>query len=196
MAKCAQPFCGHYHSDIDGICISKGCTCTPELFIAVDPKNPGYQNFAYHQKILATMNDVAQKVQWLLEAIPGTRNMPDWEFESTYWHYALGFQFGHTWTREWFERINKDGQPETIRRAKQKVCHAELEILRTFQDLLKELQKESRDGRPEYHKLTEQMKNFWMNSKYVPTDWDLLRKKLIKENAIFQWSIEELNLIC
>jgi hypothetical protein len=161
-----------------------------------DPANPGYINFAYHQKVLATMHDVHQKVQWLLEAVPGTRNMPDWEFETTYWHYAIGFQFGMEWNQTWFDKINKNAQPETIRRTRQKVCHEELQTLRIFQQMLQELEKEGRDGRQEYWKLTEQMKNFWMSAKYVPTDWDLLKKKLIKENAIFQWSIEELNTIC
>jgi len=197
LTKCAQPFCGHHHSEFDGKCLTIDyCECSPELFIPVDPKNPGYRNFAYHQQVLATMHDVHQRVQWLLEAVPGTRNMTDWEFMKTCWHYFVRFDFGDTWTQEVFDKIGKECQPETIRRTRQKVCHPELETLRTFQDLLKELAKEGRDGSSAYWKLTDQMKNFWMTSKYVPTDWELLRKKLIKESAIFEYSIEELNSIC
>jgi len=196
MTKCAQPFCSHHHSDIDGICLTKGCICSPELFIPVDNGNPGYRNFAYHQKVLSTMHDVHQKVQWMLEAIPGTRNMADWEFIKTCWHYFIGFQFGDQWTQDWFDKIAIECQPETIRRARQKVCHPELETLRIFQEMLKELEKEGRDGSTAYWNLTEQMKKFWTNSKYVPTDWELLKKKQIKESAIFEYSIEELNSIC
>lgn len=194
--KCAQTFCGHYHSDVDGVCMSKGCICSPELLIPVEPNNPTYQNFAYHQKVMAEMSDIAQKVAWAKKAIDGTRNMDDWDFLVTMWKYAANFHPGDPFTPEVHEKIRKLGLiPENIRRASQKVCHEELQTLRMFQDLLRELEKEQRDGRPEYHKLTQQMKDFWMNSKYVPTDWGLLRKKLIKENAIFQWSIEELNNI-
>lgn len=196
MTKCAQPFCGHYHSDIDGICLSNRCSCTPELFIAIDPSNPGYRNFAYHQKILVEMKNLEDKVTHMLTGVEGTRNMTNWEFVITCWRFFFGFHVGDSFSQDLFEKIAKHGEPENIRRCRQKVCHPELETLRIFQEMLKELTKEGRDGSQAYWDLTKQMKIFWMNSKYIPNDIALIKRKGIKESAIFEWSIEELNSIC
>lgn len=168
------------------------CTCTPELFIPVDPNSKTFVGLAYRQKILANLTDISQKVEWLLKAVPQTRNMSDWQFIQTCWYYFIGFQFGEIWSMEWYEKIQNECQPETIRRARQKICHPELEILRAFQVQLKELEKKGLDGSPAYWNLTEEIKKFWQNSKYIPNDFELLKSKRIKESAIFEFSIEEL----
>lgn len=184
--------CNHHHSDYDGICLNNTCTCTPELFIPVDPTNKTFISLAYRKKILSNMTDVAQKIEWLLKAEPHTRNMSDWQFIQTCWFYFIGFQFGQIWSMEWYEKIQNECQPETIRRARQKLCHPELEQLRIFQIELKELEKKNLDGTKAYWDLTEKIKVFWQNSKYIPNDIALLKQKKIKESAIFEFSIEEL----
>lgn len=190
MTKCIS--CNHHHFDSDGVCTNKTCSCTPELFIPVDPSNKTFIGLVYRNQILANLKDISQRIEWLLKAVPETRNMGDWQFIQTCWYYFLGFQFGDTWTMEWYEKINKECQPETIRRARQKICHPELEQLRIFQKRLHELEKLGLDGSTQYWNLTEEIKKFWQTSKYIPNNFDLLRSKRIKESAIFEFSIEEL----
>ena len=195
MTKCIT--CNHLHSDTDGQCfeVLKGnsCFCTPESYVAEDPSNPTYMNLAFHQKMLGQFTDMAQKVEWMLKAVPETRNMTDIEFLQTCWKYMLGFDFGQVWDKEIFDRISNECQPETIRRTRQKVCHDELEQLRLFQEEMKELEKHGKSlGHKEYNDLTDRIKKFWLECKYIPNDLALLKKKRIKESAIFEFSITEI----
>lgn len=68
----------------------------------------------------------------------------------------------------------------------QEIFNREFEIMR----------KKAWNGRPEYWQLTERIKQFWNESKYIPNDFAMLKKKQIKESAIFEYSIQELNEIC
>jgi len=195
MSKCIT--CNHIHSDADGQCFEvlkgKSCFCTPESYVPENSRNPTYMNLAYHQKVLSQMKDMAQKVEWMLKAVPETRNMTDMEFLQICWKYMVGFDFGDTWDKEIFERVSKECQPETVRRARQKICHPELEQLRLFQEELKELEKHGRTiGHPDYNSVVDRIKQFWQECKYIPNDLLLLKKKRIKESALFEFSITEI----
>lgn len=194
MVKCIS--CNHLHSDKDGQCFealkNNSCSCTPESYFPVDRTSQTYLSFAYHEKILSQMQDIHQKVEWMLTSVSGTRNLNNFDFIVTCWHYFIGFQFGHTWNKEAFEKIQKYAEPESIRRARQKVCHAELEQLRLFQEELKAITKKEGEGSQAYWKLTDKIKEFWKQSKYIPNDIALLKKKQIKESAIFEYSIQEI----
>lgn len=192
-SKCLQPFCRHFHSSYDGVCLTVGCICTPEMYMPEG--DPAYKNFAYHQKILSGITDIHQRVTWMLESIQGARNTSDWEFIELCWHYFIGFQFGESWSHEWFTKIEKECPPDTITRARRKVCHNELEQLRMFNEDLKDMVKRGEDGSTRYWNLTEVIKKFWAESKYIPTDIMMLKKKQIKESAIFEYSISEIENI-
>src|SRR5574337_582212 len=192
-SKCLQPFCHHYHSSYDGVCMSKGCNCSPELYIAEG--DPSFKNFAYHQSILSKMSDLHQKVTWMLESVSGMRNTSDWEFIQACWYYFIGFSYGETWSQEWFKKIEIECPPDTITRIRRKVCHAELEQLRIFNDEVKAMVKRDEEGTKAYWELTEKIKKFWADSKYIPTDINMLKKKQIKESAVFEYSISEIENI-
>lgn len=196
MSKCIT--CGHFHAETDGECFeylrNRSCTCTPETYIPEDQKNPTFMNLAYHQKVLGQMKDMVQKIEWMLKAVPETRNMTDMEFLQTCWKYMINFDFGQVWDKEIFERISKEAQPETIRRSRQKVCNPELEQLRIFQEEIKELEKQGKSlGHKEYNDVMDRIKKFWQECKYIPNDLLLLKKKRIKESAIFEFSITEID---
>lgn len=193
MAKCFR--CNHSHSEYDKQCfeaIKSKCDCTPDLYLPKDNSNFEYVNLAYHQKALAQITDIHEKVEWLLEAVPGTRNQNNMEFIYTCWHFFTGFEFGNTWTKEAFEKIQKYAEPENIRRARQKVCHEELETLRMMQKDLRNLEKTEGKDSQAYWSYTERIKEFWKNTKYIPNDIAMLKKKQIKESAIFEYSILEI----
>ena len=193
MDKCI--ICNHFHSNYDGKCfesIKGNCECDAESYRSKDNATPGYSSIVYHTEILEKMKTLEEKIGHILTAIEGTRNMTNWEFIVTCWRYFFGFRLGDYFDQSLFEKIGKDAEPENIRRCRQKICHHELETLRNFQDLLQELKKEKREGRPEYHYLEKQLKQFWINSKYIPNDISLIKKKGIKESAILEWSIQEI----
>lgn len=194
MAKCLS--CNHPHSEYDGQCFEalKGkCDCKPESYLPDHSSNPKYISEAYRFDVLSKIQDIHQKIEWILTSIPGTRNMNSFEFIVLCWHYFTKFRFGDMWTKEVFEKIQEEAEPETIRRARQKVCHEELEILRKFEEELKAISKKEGEGSQAYWKLTEQIKEFWKNTKYIPNDIKLLRKKKLKESAIFEYSIQEID---
>lgn len=96
----------------------------------------------------------------------------------------------------WSDKIAKECDPETIRRARQMVCHEELEQLKEFQIELAAMQKANKEHTPQYWNLEDKIKEFWKSAKYIPDDITLLKAKGIKESGIFVWSISELNSIC
>lgn len=194
MSKCLS--CNHIHSDYDHECfeaMKQKCSCTPELYISDNKKDPRLMSESYRIKVLSQIQDMHQKIEWILTSIDGTRNMNNFEFIILCWHYLTGFQFGNTWNKETFDKIQECAEPETIRRARQKVCHEELETLRTFEEELKAIAKREGEGSQAYWKLTEQIKEFWKNTKYIPNDISLLKKKKLKESAIFEYSVQEID---
>ena len=145
MGKCLK--CNHPHSEYDNQCFEalKGkCSCTPESYISNNSSDPRLMSESYRIQVLSKIQDMHQKIEWILKSIEGARNMNNFEFIALCWHYMIPFQFGEIFSKEVFERIQNDAEPETIRRARQKVCHEELEILRAFETELIEIIK--KDG--------------------------------------------------
>ena len=181
--------CNHQHSQLDGQCfkaLQGQCSCTPQSLIIND------FDYEYRTKTLEHISEIHQKVTWVLEAIPGTRNLNDWEFIKTCWHYFIKFKFGDSWNIDVFKAIEENCQPETIRRARQKVCHLELEQLRIFEQEISNIVSTFGKQSNIYEEKIEQIKEFWKNTKYIPNDLTLLRKKKLKESAIFEYSILEI----
>ena len=193
MSLCQR--CTHAHSQVDGACIvalkteGRDCICDKQSYVPTDPKKGHSIPDFYHFKILKEFQEVTQRVNYTITAIEGARDLPDWEFILLCWRYWLQFNVGDYFSEETTSKIKKEAQPETIRRTRQKICQPELDRLREFQEILTHTKPFSDD----YWKITEEIKEFWKNSKYIPRDLEFLRAKGIKESAIFEYSIMELN---
>lgn len=195
MSNCLR--CTHMHSNVDGVCFvnlktnGRDCDCDSQSYVPENHRPGEFLPEQYHFEVLQKMTDITQRVKYLIEAIEGVRNMTNWQFVVAAWRYFIGFKIGMSLNEYWFDRIRLEADPETLRRTRQKVCEPELEMLREFQERLQNVKEFSN----EYWNITKEIKEFWKNAKYVPDSFDLLRAKRIKQDAIFEYSIMELNLI-
>lgn len=186
--------CEHTHSPIGGKCFvnlksdGRDCQCDQESFVPQKP-DQAYKSEQYHFQVLNQMQDMTKRVTYTILSIEGARDLPDWKFENLCWRYWLGFKTGMIYTDEISEKIWYEAQPDTISRCRRKVCEGELNVLREFQERLQN----TKEFSPEYWQITEELKVFWKNSKFVPRDKEYLKAKGIKESTIFEWSIMELN---
>lgn len=182
--------CTHIHSPRDGMCLEnlksngQNCQCDQDSFVPQKP-DLAHKSERYYFQIFQDIKGYTDKVEKTIVTIPGARNMPDWKFEQCCWRYWLGIVL----SPEQAKKIEEEGQPETIRRTRQKICEAELAILHDFQQRLENVKEFS----PEYWQITKELQKFWTESKYVPTDIEFLKAKGIKESVIFEYSISELN---
>lgn len=195
MSECLR--CKHMHSNVDGVCFEnlktngRGCICDSQSYVPKEHKSGQFIPEQYHIEVLQKMQDISLKVKYLLESINGSRNLPNWAYILRCWHYFLGFKIGMSLNEYWVERINAEADPETLRRTRQKVCQPELDQLREFQKRLQAVREHSQ----EYWNITNELKEFWKNAKYIPDNFELLRAKRIKESAIFEYAIMELNFL-
>ena len=143
------------------------------------------RDFIYQQQVIAKFTDVESRIRYILENIHGARNLDDFDFLCLYWKLALGFGTGDLFTEEMRDEIKKSAIPETIRRCHQKICHPELT---TALEFIEAMYKAGKYSQGWYYGQT-LLKKFLKTCKYIPTDWKLLRKKGIKEDAIKEFVI-------
>ena len=116
--KCGK--CGHFHEVVEDTplaCTLTGCGC-----IDFTPYMP---DFIQIQQVIQNFKTWIDRVKYLLLTIPETRDEDELAFLFTCWHYFLGMTTGVMFTGEMYYRLKTEARPETIRRAKQKVCHEE-----------------------------------------------------------------------
>ena len=198
MTLCAR--CGHQHWNSDGNCTvndktnGRDCLCDKDTLIPKDTKKGDFLPESYYFETLSTFKTYEERVKNTILVFQdrNVRDLPDWEFIALCWHYWINFKIGDVFTHAIKARIKKEAQPETIRRTRQRLVHPELETLKLFQEQLNN----TREFSPTYWELTEQIKQFWIKSQFIPRDIEFLKAKGIKQSAIFEWSITELNSIC
>ena len=171
--------------EIDGImmCGSRFCT-NYEIIKQQAPSD----NIIYHREVMLRMKKTSERVKYLLETKPKCRNYDDWEFLNFYWGYFLGFTEGMQYTDFWKYQIKKFALPETVRRSHQMVCEPELYIIKLM------LTNHVTSGYSEiqlHYALRCDVTKFLKSTKYIPTDLDLIKKKLEKQSAIFESVVME-----
>ncbi len=175
--KCSK--CGEEMYEVDGILMCKGKYCTHYKTIVEQTPT---ESLVYHREVMFRMKQSGQRIEYLHLTKPKTRNYDDWDFLNFYWEYLLGFTRGMEYTDFWKNQIRKFALPETIRRARQLVCEPELKIIRGFLKQIETVQRHS----PEYFLIKNEIQKFLKTTKYIPTDVDLIKKKLEKQSAIFE----------
>ena len=101
--------CGHQQHDWEtGVCIYPGCLCMELREVkhneSVIPK---------HQLYLDQLKGVEDKVKYILENIPETRNLKNKDFVFLYWHLVSKLNIVNN------EVIKRLDDPESIRRCRQ-----------------------------------------------------------------------------
>lgn len=109
--KCV--ICGHFHkSDNDTkVCTLIDCMCDIQKFQPeIETKS-----IDYYTNVMQSFDNVADKVKYLLQEIPGFKDLTNKQFVFAYWHYNNGY------TPPNVSIYSQLSDPETIRRCKQKV---------------------------------------------------------------------------
>ncbi len=175
--KCSK--CGEEMYEIDGILMCKGKYCTHYKTIVEETPT---ESLVYHREVMFRMKKTRDRIVYLLTTKSQSRNYDDWGFLNFYWKYFLGFTKGMEYTDFWYNQIKKFALPETVRRSHQEVCEDELKLLREMLKLLKGVEYHS----AEYFNLQHQIKEHLKTTKLIPTDLNLIKKKLEKQSAIFE----------
>lgn len=180
--KCSK--CGQEMYEIDGIlmCGSRFCT----NYEIVKQESPS-DKITYHREVMLRMKKTFDRVKYLLETKPKSRDYNDWEFLNFYWEYFLGFTKGMEYTFFWINQIQKFALPETVRRSHQMVCEPELNTIKEF---LKQIEDEAYFS-PNCYLVKHKIQQFLRITKYIPTDFELIKKKLEKQSAIFESVVME-----
>ena len=106
--------CSHEKHDWEtGVCLASGCWCM-KYEEAVGDNSV----FQAHQKYLEQMEKAEDKVRYMLSNIKFLRNKPNKDFVFAYWVFCDGLIWNKLLTQEGARRLT---DPETIRRAKQKL---------------------------------------------------------------------------
>ena len=163
--------------EVDGIlmCGSRFCT----NYEIVKQESPS-DTITYHREVMLRMKKTPDRVKYLLETKPPSRNYTDWKFLNFYWEYFLGFTRGMEYTFFWINQIEKFALPETVRRSHQMVCEPELLMIKKL--LLENLKYHS----PQFFSARYNITNYLKTTKYIPTNLELIKKKLEKQSAIFE----------
>ena len=175
--KCSK--CGEEMYEVDGILMCKGKYCTHYKTIVEQTPT---ESLVYHREVMFRMKKTPDRVKYLHLTKPKSRNYHDWPFLNFYWEYFLGFTTGMEYTNFWKNQIQKFALPETVRRSRQMVCEPELNIIKEF---LKQILKVERHS-PNYFLIQNEIQKFLKTTKYIPTDLNLIKKKLEKQSAIFE----------
>lgn len=170
--------------EVDGImmCGSKFCT----HYEIIKEQAPS-ENIIYHREVMLRMKKTADRVKYLLETRKNARNLDDFDFLCMYWEYLLGFTIGMEWTSFWKMQVKKFALPETVRRCHQMICEPELIVIK---ELLKN-NSEVSYGTSDYFLLRHQINQHLQLTKFIPTDFELIKKKLEKQSAIFEHVVME-----
>ena len=101
--------CGHQKHDWETqVCIFPGCWCMQyEEAIGNNSVIP------MHRKYLEQLEKVEDKVKYILEKIPETRNLKNKDFVFLYWHFVFKLNIVSN------ETIKQLDDPESIRRSRQ-----------------------------------------------------------------------------
>lgn len=180
--KCEK--CGEKMFEVDGImmCGSRFCTNYQEI-----KDDTPTESIIYHREVMLKMKKHKDRIIYLLETKPKTRNYDDWEFLQFYWLYLLGFTKGMEWTKFWDDQIRKFAMPDTISRAKRMICEIELIELKEMLKPLAGVEEGTPDWWMGQHKIAE----FLKLTTYIPTNLDLIKAKLEKQSAIFELVVME-----
>jgi len=101
--------CGHYNHDWESqVCLFPGCDC-----LQFDEAIGDNSVIPRHQRYLEQLEKVEDKVRYILENIPETRNMKNKDFVFFYWHMVSRLNVISN------EIISKLDDPESIRRCRQ-----------------------------------------------------------------------------
>ena len=181
--KCGN--CGHHHArTYPHVCTLLNCTCEDDEFVPFTKSTRHAKSFSYYSDVIRKMKDTETRIRFMLEEVPGMRNTDDWQFLNYYWNYYLGFKVGATYTMERRVQIGAEALPETVRRMKQKVCESELGPLLECNREITE--KELTKNDPRFWEIQSEIVKIIKESRYIPTDTDLLRAKGIKHDAIVE----------
>ena len=132
--------CGHSGEDHDfqnAICLKKGCFC-----MQFEEAIGECSVFLDYVKYLNQMVEVEDKIRFLLTNIKFLRNFKNKDFVFAYWVYCDGLVLNKPITLSLAKRLT---DPETIRRAKQKLvernreAYGELDPNVTFEKQLKQM---------------------------------------------------------
>ena len=113
VCKCGHSGNDHLFSEGTEVCKIQGCWCM--CFNEAIGDNSVFQA---HQKYLEQMEKAEDKVRYLLSNIKFLRNKPNKDFVFAYWVFCDGLIWNKSMTQEVARRLT---DPETIRRAKQKL---------------------------------------------------------------------------
>lgn len=177
--KCSK--CGEEMHEIDEIMMCGSKYCTNYTIIKRDAPS---DQIIYHREVMLRMKKTTKRIIYLLETKPKCRNYDDWDFLNFYWEYLLGFTRGMEWTDFWKMQIRKFAIPENVRRAHQKVCEEELGYIAA---ILKDMQETKiTKGTPAFYFNQHTIISYLKTTKYLPTDFKLLKFKLEKQAAMFE----------
>ena len=177
--------CNHQHASKEPhVCTLLHCTCDESTFEPLEIDSDSAENFLYYQRTVQKLNDMEERIRYMLEHIPGMRNTDDWQFENQYWHYYLNFCTGKPYTTEIYNAIHKEAQPDMITRMRRKICQPDHQAIVILQDEIKD--NELTPNHPRYHTIKYEINKIIKESIYLPTDPDLLKKKGIKQDAIIE----------
>lgn len=188
--KCTN--CNHYHASTKPhVCTLLNCDKHCDEFSFVPEKSTESENtksFEYYQSVIQKLTDMEERIRYMLECIPGMRNTDDWELENQYWHYYINYCTGMVYTVEIFNIIHNEAQPDSITRMRRKICQPDHQAIVKLQ---KEIEGNWENGIPpltpndgRYWEIQREIKNIIKESKYLPTDMELLKSKGIKEVAV------------
>lgn len=179
MTECVN--CTHQHAaSKPHVCTLLNCPCDETTFVPLVPIDTE-KSFEYYQNRIMNLKDIEERIRYMLEFIPGMRNTDDWQFVTQYWHYYLGFCTGMLFTTELYNKMHMEAQPDSITRMRRKICEPDRTAILILQDELKNGELTNKDG--QYWNLHSEIDRLLKESKYLPTDKELLRSKGIKEEA-------------
>lgn len=185
--KCGN--CDHYHAGSDpNLCTLLHCDCDEKSFRPLCDKINGVETFQYYQSVIQKLEDMRERIRYMLLNIPDMRNTDDWEFENQYWHYYLNFCTGMTFSVEIFHAIHTEAQPDLISRMRRKICEPERQAIVILQQEIIVDKLTNKDGR--YWEIQSEIKRIIREAKFLPTDYELLKAKGIKEFAVKEALLE------
>jgi len=181
--KCAN--CQHHHAEKEPhVCTLLNCdkNCDENSFVPLTESDEiTDETFQYYQSVIVKLNDIEERIRYMLDCIPGMRNTDDWQFINQYWHYYLGFCAGMPYTVQLYNKIHNEAQPDSITRMRRKICEPERTAIVILQDEIKNDKLTNKDRR--YWLIQSEIDQLLKESKYLPTDRKLLKSKGIKEDA-------------
>ena len=173
--------------EVDGIMMCGGKFCTHYEIIKQEAPS---KTIIYHREVMLRMKKTVDRVEYLLLTRKNTRNLDDFDFLCFYWEYLLGFTIGMEWTSFWKLQIKKFALPETVRRSHQMICEPELKIIKDLLEPVKQTMNQYLDM-PLINQAHYDIDKFLKSTKFIPTDLELIKKKLEKQAAIFETVVME-----